>query len=101
MIISAGRNEIFDFATPVGVGLVESAIGLTKICLERNPKEILFIGSAGSYGTKNIFDIVVSNRASNVEISTLLNFSYSPLELHVQVDSPYVSCETICINSIH
>ena len=30
MIVSAGRNETFPFAQTLGVGLVESAINLTK-----------------------------------------------------------------------
>ncbi|MCI0500930.1 MAG: purine-nucleoside phosphorylase, partial [Epsilonproteobacteria bacterium] len=33
MIVCAGRSETFDFAIPVGVGLIESAINLTRLCL--------------------------------------------------------------------
>ena len=43
MIVSAGKNETFPFARPIGVGLVESAINLTKLCLFNRPEYILFI----------------------------------------------------------
>ncbi|MFC2587499.1 MAG: purine-nucleoside phosphorylase, partial [Campylobacter sp.] len=49
MIISAGRNEIFDFALPMGVGLVDVSINLTKFLCENRqslPSEIIFVGSA-------------------------------------------------------
>ena len=52
MIISAGNKEIFDFATPIGVGLIESSINLTRLCLFNKPDFLIFIGSAGSYGNK-------------------------------------------------
>jgi len=45
MIISAGDIESFHFATPIGIGLVDSAINLTKICIESRPDSITFIGS--------------------------------------------------------
>ena len=35
MIISAGRNEIFDFALPMGVGLVDMSINLTALLQKR------------------------------------------------------------------
>lgn len=58
MILCAGNNESFSFATPIGVGLIESTINLSRLCLFDKPEFILFIGSAGSYGEQNIFDIV-------------------------------------------
>jgi len=57
MIICAGNNETFKFAEPMGVGLIDSAINLTRRCLFDKPDYLLFIGSAGSYGKHNIFDI--------------------------------------------
>ncbi|MGB0990797.1 MAG: purine-nucleoside phosphorylase, partial [Halarcobacter sp.] len=45
MIICAGRNETFQFAETIGVGLVESAINLTRTCLFNKPDYFLFIGS--------------------------------------------------------
>lgn len=68
MIICAGRNETFNYATPMGVGLVESAINLTRQCLFNKPDFLLFVGSAGSYGDHEIFDIVESTSASNIEL---------------------------------
>ena len=65
MILSAGREEIFSFATPIGIGLVETAINLTRLSLLDRPKSIIFIGSAGSYNPKKhkIFDIISSSSA--------------------------------------
>lgn len=80
MIICAGEIESFDFATPIGIGLIQSAIRLTKICMEKNPKELLFIGSAGSYGECEIGKIYQSDVSSNVEIGYFNNLSYTPLK---------------------
>lgn len=80
MIVSAGNNETFPFATPIGVGLVNSAINLTRLCLFDKPDYIVFVGSAGSYGEYNIFDIVESSIGANVELSFLEENSYTPLD---------------------
>ena len=98
MIVSAGRNETFPFAQTLGVGLVESAINLTKICLFNRPEYILFIGSAGSYGKYNIFDIIESKNSSNVELSFLENFSYTPIDNAIRIDTKLTSSE-IVVNS--
>ena len=58
MIVCAGDIEQFSFAVPIGVGLVNSAINLTRLCIMNPPEFLLFVGSAGSYGNKNIFDLV-------------------------------------------
>lgn len=80
MIICAGNNETFDFAHPMGVGLIETAINLTRACLFDKPEFLLFIGSAGSYGESKIFDIVESKTASNIELGFLNNDAYTPLD---------------------
>ncbi|MFA5427268.1 MAG: purine-nucleoside phosphorylase [Sulfurimonas sp.] len=80
MILCAGNNETFEFATPIGVGLIESAMNLTRLCLFDKPEFLLFIGSAGSYGEHKIFDIVESKTASNVELAFLNNDAYTPLD---------------------
>jgi len=98
MIICAGNNETFKFAKPMGVGLIESAINLTRQCLFDKPEFILFIGSAGSYGNHNIFDIVESNTASNLELSFLENNSYTPLDNVLKSDNTLVQNQTI-VNS--
>ena len=98
MIVSAGRNETFPFAQTLGVGLVESAINLTKICLFNRPEYILFIGSAGSYGKYNIFDVVESKNSSNVELSFLENFSYTPIDNAIRIDTKLTSSEVV-VNS--
>lgn len=126
MIISAGQNEVFAFALPMGVGLVDMSINLTALLQKRAmvdgrgkyeqnlmanrqlderlnlidspilqsakssqnpdkilnelPSEIIFVGSAGLYGEGEIFEIYESSVAANIEISSLENKSYSPIE---------------------
>ena len=80
MIVCAGNNETFSFATPIGVGLQESAINLTRIALFDKPDFLIFIGSAGSYGSYKIFDIVESMTASQIELSFWQNNSYTPID---------------------
>jgi len=80
MILCAGNSETFDFAQPIGVGLVESAMNLTRLCLFDKPEFLLFIGSAGSYGDAEIFDIIESKTASNIELAFLTNDAYTPLD---------------------
>ena len=80
MIICAGNNETFDFAQPMGVGLIETAMNLTRLCLFDKPEFLLFVGSAGSYGDAKIFDIIESKTSANVELSFLSNDAYTPLD---------------------
>jgi len=80
MIICAGNNETFNFATPMGVGLIETAMNLTRACLFDKPEFILFVGTAGSYGKAQIFDIIESKTAANIELSFLNNDAYTPLD---------------------
>ena len=98
MIVCAGRNETFKFAEAIGVGLIESAINLTKICLVNKPDSILFIGSAGSYGKHKVFDIIESGKTSNIELSFLTNSSYTPLDKVLESDNKMLNNDTI-VNS--
>jgi len=98
MIICAGRNEIFPFATPIGVGLIESAMNFTQLCLFNKPDYIVFVGSAGSYGEHNIFDIVESSSASNIELSFFTNDSYTPLDNVIKTNNKTLRDDTI-VNS--
>ncbi len=98
MIICAGRNETFKFAESMGVGLIETSINLTRKCLFDKPDFILFVGSAGSYGEHNIFDIIESKRAANIELSFLQNNSYTPLDNVLESENKFVKNDTI-VNS--
>jgi nucleoside phosphorylase len=80
MFVCAGNNETFPFATPVGVGLVESAINLSRLALFNKPEFLIFIGSAGSYGKYKPFDIIESSIASNIELAFLQNKAYTPID---------------------
>ncbi len=97
MIICAGNNETFDFAQPMGVGLIETAMNLTRLCLFDKPEFILFVGSAGSYGEAKIFDIVESKTASNIELAFLSNDAYTPLDNVVTTNETNI--KDILVNS--
>ncbi len=94
MIVCAGEIESFDFATPIGIGLVESSIRLTRLIMQKRPKSLLFIGSAGSYGNFGVFDIFHSTKASNTEICSLNNDCYTPIKEKIIASNHNVSCET-------
>ena len=99
MIICAGRNETFAFAHPIGVGLIESAINLTRMCLFDKPDYLLFVGSAGSYGNYKVFDIVESKRASNIELGFLTQSAYTPLDNVLESENKFARNDTI-VNGI-
>lgn len=146
MIISAGQNEVFAFALPMGVGLVDMSINLTallqkramaNICgryeqiltasrqlderlnlidspilqsaktsqnpdkiLDALPREIIFIGSVGLYKDGQIFEIYESSAAANIEISSLENRSYSPIESEIASVVPRGTCKVNSSNFI-
>jgi len=97
MIICAGNNEIFDFATPMGVGLIDMSINLTRLCLMSPPEFLLFVGTAGSYGESKIFDIVESKTASNIELAFLNSDAYTPIDNVVSTNEG--SAKDIIVNS--
>lgn len=91
MILCAGRNETFEFAKPIGVGLVESASTLTQLILEEKPAFLFFVGTAGSYGHYKPFDIVYSHKASNIELGFLEHQCYTPLDSLIEINTSNVS----------
>lgn len=97
MVICAGKIEQFSFATPVGIGLTEVAINLTKLCIKNKPDSILFVGTAGSYGEVGLMEIVESSSASNVEQAFIRGDAYTPIEAFISSEEN-VSHETI-VNS--
>ncbi|TET88082.1 MAG: purine-nucleoside phosphorylase [Sulfurovum sp.] len=97
MIICAGQSEQFNFATPIGIGMTDVAINLTQLCMLTPPKFLLFVGTAGSYGEKKIFDIVESRTAANIENSFFTGGSYTPID-NVVSTAEDVSRETL-VNS--
>jgi len=97
MIICAGNNETFNFAQPMGVGLVETAMNLTRLCLFDKPEFLLFVGSAGSYGDAKLFDIIESKTAANIELAFLTNDAYTPLDNVVTTNTTNV--KDIVVNS--
>lgn len=99
MIICAGENEAFDFATSIGVGLIESAINLTKVALLEKPSFLFFVGTAGSYGKYKPLDIIKTHKASNIELGFLNNLCYSPIKSYIETTEIHVSRGTNVINS--
>jgi len=97
MFICAGESETFDFAKPMGIGLIDIAINLTRYLEKEKPAFIFFVGSAGSYGEHKIFDIVESKTASNIENSFFNAKAYTPID-NVVSTADNVSRETI-VNS--
>ncbi|MCH9739840.1 MAG: purine-nucleoside phosphorylase [Epsilonproteobacteria bacterium] len=97
MIICAGEREQFPFALPMGIGLIDTAINLTQRCIMNPPEFILFVGTAGSYGKHEVFDIVESKSAANIENSFFNANAYTPIDNFIST-SNNVSRETI-INS--
>ncbi|RUM75814.1 MAG: purine-nucleoside phosphorylase [Sulfurovum sp.] len=97
MFICAGESEQFDFALPVGIGMIDVTINLTKLCLTKMPDSLIFVGTAGSYGEKKIFDIVKSKTATHIENSFFISNAYTPIENKISM-LKNVSRETI-VNS--
>ncbi len=93
-ILCAGDSETFSFAKPIGIGLINSSINLTSFISKENPKSLLFIGSAGSYGNLKPMDIFSSSSCGNVEIGYLLDNCYTPIDNMVRAKIKNVSCET-------
>ncbi len=97
MFLCAGDSESFPFAVPIGIGLVHSAINLTRLATMEAPEFLLFVGTAGSYGEHEIFEIVESKTAANVEQALLTGSAYTPIS-NVVSAAEDVSRETI-VNS--
>ncbi len=97
MIICAGEKESFPFAKAMGIGLIDMSVNLTALCLRRPPPFLLFVGSAGAYGKHEIFDIVESKSATNIENGFFNAGAYTPIDNFVS-SAEEVSRETI-VNS--
>jgi nucleoside phosphorylase len=97
MFICAGESETFDFAKPMGIGMIDMTMNLTAYLEKEKPPFLMFVGTAGSYGEHKIFDIVPSKVATNIENSFFNASAYTPIDNMVSV-SEDVSRETI-VNS--
>ena len=102
MTVCAGSIEQFDFATPIGFGLIDSAINLTDLIIQKAPKKIIFVGTAGSYGEKNPLELFSSIEATQIELSALQNQSYSPIANRIRSNYklPLESVTVNCSNYI-
>ncbi len=80
LIVCAGKQESFELCVSIGIGLMQSAINLTRICCEKRFDELIFIGTAGSYGDLKIGDIVECSKSANIEIGYFDKLSYTPLK---------------------
>ena len=103
MVVCAGRGEEFSFAQMIGVGLIESAINLTRICLTQKVDEIVFVGSAGAYDEcTKVLDIFCATQATQIESASLTHDAYTPISHRIESPKPIycdVSYETMIVNS--
>ena len=97
MIVCAGGNELIEGAIPIGIGLIDPAINLTRLILDEKPKSLIFVGTAGSYGDEDLLSIHESRVASQIELSFIMKKSYTPID-NVVSSTENVSRETI-VNS--
>ena len=81
----------------MGIGLIDITVNLTRYLEKEKPAFLMFVGSAGSYGEHNIFDIVQSKTATNIENGFFNANAYTPIDNMVSA-SEDVSRETI-VNS--
>lgn len=94
MFLCAGNGEEFSFAQSIGVGLIQSAINLTKICKSHQTDYLIFVGSAGSYDfSLPLFSLYCGFESVQIEPSSLCSLSYTPIALNEK--SLNVSHETI------
>lgn len=103
MIVCAGNGEDFSFAKSLGVGLVDSAIGLMQICQRESVDSLVFIGSAGAYSKEvKLFDLYIADSATQIELSFLQDKAYTPLDNHIQsgILQENVSYETFANKAI-
>ncbi|PAF49473.1 purine-nucleoside phosphorylase [Helicobacter sp. 12S02232-10] len=95
MFICAGKSESFSFAKSIGIGLVESALNLSKICSYEFVDSLIFIGSAGSYNPQiPLFEIFSSTCATQIEASYVYHQSYTPIDNQIKTESQKVPRET-------
>ncbi|WP_104636815.1 phosphorylase family protein [Helicobacter felis] len=88
MFVCAGRMENLLGAKSIGVGLIESAICLSRLCLLERPKELIFVGSAGAYSKEiPLLSLFKSKEAYQIEQSFVQAQSYTPLENYLEVQS--------------
>ncbi|QTO98231.1 purine-nucleoside phosphorylase [Helicobacter pylori] len=102
MLLCAGRNETLKKAAPIGVGLIESAINLTRMCLKNpNIKSLIFIGSAGSYSPETeLLSVFESVQGYQIEESFSHLNSYTPLDnfIHIEIEEEALF-ERVGVNS--
>ncbi len=85
MFICAGESESFDFAKPMGIGMIDMAMNLSRYLENEKPPFLMFVGTAGSYGLHNVFDIVHSKTATNIENSFFNANAYTPIDNMISV----------------
>lgn len=101
MIVCAGEIESFSYAKSIGIGLINPCINLSNLIQKQSPEQIIFVGTMGLYDENlPLLGVYESKSATQIEISKLLNLSYSPLQNSI-LNTPKVN-ETdpqIIINS--
>lgn len=88
MFVCAGKTESFHFAKSIGIGLVESVLHLSRLCLLERPQSLIFIGTAGTYDFNlPLLSLLKSADAFQIEESFIAQHSYTPLENCLQIQT--------------
>ncbi|TSA85970.1 purine-nucleoside phosphorylase [Helicobacter mehlei] len=88
MFVCAGKMESFSFAKSIGVGLVQSALELSRLCLLEKPASLIFIGSAGTYDFDlPLLSLYKSAHAFQIEESFVTQHSYTPIENALEIQT--------------
>lgn len=82
VFVCAGNGEEFSFATPIGVGLVDSTITLSNLLAKGDIGRVIFVGSCGLYDeNKELLKLYQASTVSNTEFGSLVGSFYSPIKL--------------------
>ncbi|MEO1942440.1 MAG: hypothetical protein ABGW77_06065 [Campylobacterales bacterium] len=88
LLLSAGRSEIIPGTVPVGVGFLEAGLQLARLLERGEWDEVLFLGTAGSYGKVPPFWLIESWVGVQWEVGWVEGKGYSPIELKVASPRP-------------
>jgi hypothetical protein len=88
LLISAGRTEVIPGTIPVGVGFLEAGLQLARLLEGGEWDEVLFLGTAGSYGEIPPFWLIESWVGVQWEVGWVEGKGYTPIELRVEAPKP-------------
>lgn len=99
LIVCAGGNENFYFAKALGIGMIQSSIKLSELCIKEKPSKIIFIGTCGLYDKGELLQIYHSSHAFNIEFSSIKDKFYSPIKNEINLNVSYETFKNYKTNS--